>query len=185
MYTRLRQHLILTSCLFVFFIIIGVFLEPVIGIETTANLRKAFSPITSYGPVLLFIFIFINNSLKALGVILTGMFAGIPPLLLIAVNGIVLGTIATVAGEQNGSVYVIAGLVPHGIFEIPAMILSTSLGCLIGREALCWALRKQHHILSTYKESLRLYALVVLPAIAIAALLEVTITPCVLRLITS
>lgn len=38
-------------------------------------------------------------------------------------NGIVIGVAATVVGIQRGFAYPILGLVPHGIFEIPALIL--------------------------------------------------------------
>jgi uncharacterized membrane protein SpoIIM required for sporulation len=38
-------------------------------------------------------------------------------------NGIVIGVIATIVGMSRGILYPILGLVPHGIFEIPAFIL--------------------------------------------------------------
>jgi len=38
-------------------------------------------------------------------------------------NGVLIGVVATVVGIQRGFAYPILGLVPHGIFEIPAFIL--------------------------------------------------------------
>jgi len=38
-------------------------------------------------------------------------------------NGVFLGSLATVVGIVRGMAYPIVGLVPHGIFEIPAFIL--------------------------------------------------------------
>jgi len=38
-------------------------------------------------------------------------------------NGALIGVVATVVGIQRGFAYPILGLVPHGIFEIPAFIL--------------------------------------------------------------
>lgn len=47
------------------------------------------------------------------------LFLGVELLL----NGVVIGVVATVVGIQHGATYPILGLVPHGIFEIPAFIL--------------------------------------------------------------
>jgi len=38
-------------------------------------------------------------------------------------NGVLIGVVATVVGIHRGVAYPILGLVPHGIFEIPAFIL--------------------------------------------------------------
>lgn len=38
-------------------------------------------------------------------------------------NGVLIGSLATVVGIVRGMAYPIVGLVPHGIFEIPAFIL--------------------------------------------------------------
>jgi len=38
-------------------------------------------------------------------------------------NGVLIGVVATIVGIQRGLAYPILGLVPHGIFEIPAFIL--------------------------------------------------------------
>ena len=47
------------------------------------------------------------------------LFLGVELLL----NGVLIGVVATVVGIQHGATYPILGLVPHGIFEIPAFIL--------------------------------------------------------------
>lgn len=47
------------------------------------------------------------------------LFLGIELLL----NAVLIGVVATVVGIQHGAAYPVLGLVPHGIFEIPAFIL--------------------------------------------------------------
>jgi len=41
-------------------------------------------------------------------------------------NGGIIGVVATIAGMTYGALYPIAGLVPHGIIEIPALVLQFS-----------------------------------------------------------
>ncbi len=41
----------------------------------------------------------------------------------LVLNGALIGIVATIVGIQRGIAYPILGLVPHGIFEIPAFIL--------------------------------------------------------------
>jgi stage II sporulation protein M len=46
-------------------------------------------------------------------------------------NGVVIGVVSTIVGMNRGISYPILGLVPHGIFEIPAFILEFA-------SIICW-----------------------------------------------
>jgi len=41
-------------------------------------------------------------------------------------NGGIIGVVATIAGMTHGALYPVVGLIPHGIIEIPALILQFS-----------------------------------------------------------
>ncbi len=76
-------------------------------------------------------FIFLNNSeVSFLGIFL-GIFIGIFPLTALVFNGYILGFIAS-KFAQAGSILVLWKLIPHGIFELPAVFISMGLGLRLG-----------------------------------------------------
>lgn len=128
--------------------------------------------------------LFAHNFFTLIRVIAFGIALGILPLISALGNGAVLGAVsAELALSGSAPVpFLAAGILPHGIFEIPAFLLSTALGLKLG-----------YHVVFPLpglnrRESLRLIlreVAVALPIIAIllmvAALIEVFITPGVLR----
>ena len=81
-------------------------------------------------------------------------------------------------------IYMILGIVPHGIFEIPAICLSVALGInlcaklnkkIIGNEDIIFR--------GVIKNTLRIFVTIVLPLTVIAALVETFITPLIMALI--
>lgn len=65
-----------------------------------------------------------------LGVIL-GLVLGIFPIIFAIVNGYVLGFVASITVESEG-LFVLWRLLPHGIFELPAIFISLGLGLKFG-----------------------------------------------------
>ena len=76
-------------------------------------------------------FIIINNTQGAFLGLTLGIFLGIFPLFMVIVNGYVLGFVANKSISIDG-IFVLWKLLPHGIFEIPAIMISTGLGLMIG-----------------------------------------------------
>jgi stage II sporulation protein M len=76
----------------------------------------------------------------------------------------------------------LAAIVPHGIFELPAVLVSASLGLMLGRAVMLELTGKgdasaQALILG------RLFVRYVVPFVAFAACIEAFITPAVLQLV--
>ncbi|MEG1869956.1 MAG: stage II sporulation protein M, partial [Oscillospiraceae bacterium] len=108
------------------------------------------------------------------------------PIIVIASNGIIIGMVTSfsVSGGQGG-LFLAAGLLPHGIFEIPALALSVALGL-----NLCLQLTRkifskagQPTFIELTRETLRSYLLTVLPLLLIAAFVEAFITGAVINLV--
>ena len=76
-------------------------------------------------------FIFRNNMEASLFSILYGFFLGVFPLLSSLGNGIVLGYVAQKAQIASGFI-TLWRLLPHGIFELPAVLISLGLGMRLG-----------------------------------------------------
>lgn len=121
------------------------------------------------------VFIFLNNAVKSLIAMLSGFFFGIFPVLFIAVNGYILGMVVALRLPEWGWMKIAAAILPHGIIEIPAVVLACSQGVLLG----------YHFYLAVFKgekfkphlmESLRVYFKLVVPMLLIAAIVEAFIT---------
>ena len=50
-----------------------------------------------------------------------------------SLNGIVIGAIMEIVHKDHTPLFVAAALLPHGIFEIPAFIISGALGILLAQ----------------------------------------------------
>lgn len=81
-----------------------------------------------------FVFIFFNNSIKAVAMIFLGLLLGVLPLLFLLINGMVVGFLVHSSMEQGNSLFdlIVKGLLPHGIIEIPAIIIACAYGIQMG-----------------------------------------------------
>jgi stage II sporulation protein M len=114
--------------------------------------------------------IFIRNSIAALISILLGAVLGIVPILAAITNGLLVGITISAVTKTNGAI-VLLTLLPHGIFELPAMFISWGLGIWNG----IWYFqkRKSNYAFSELRKmSLRIYFNVLLPLLLIAAIIE-------------
>lgn len=81
-----------------------------------------------------FTFIFLNNAIKSVLVILLGAFFGLIPLIFLLINGMVLGFVVMVSHEQGENIteLIFKGLLPHGILELPAIVIACAYGMKFG-----------------------------------------------------
>jgi stage II sporulation protein M len=75
--------------------------------------------------------IFWNNLKASFFAIILGITFGILPLVILVTNGYLLGFVSRLAVNERG-LLVMWQLLPHGIFELPAIILSIGIGFKIG-----------------------------------------------------
>jgi len=78
-------------------------------------------------------YIFANNLKAAFFSIIFGITFGIFPLIITISNGYLLGFVSRNVTGQEG-ILVMWRLLPHGIFELPAIILSIGIGLRIGKD---------------------------------------------------
>ena len=79
-------------------------------------------------------YLFIHNLLVSLQVMLLGLIIGIPPLFGLFANGALLGSVAVAMAREGMPVFslMLRGVLPHGILELPAFIISASFGLKFG-----------------------------------------------------
>ena len=63
---------------------------------------------------------------------LLGLGLGLIPLLVVTSNGFLLGVVAYGAVQQSGLLFLAAGILPHGILELPAVLVSIAIGFRLG-----------------------------------------------------
>lgn len=80
----------------------------------------------------LLFFIFSNNLIVCLMMVYAGAFFGLLPLFALISNGMLLGYLANRVVPEAGWDTFLLGIVPHGIIEIPAIILACAYGIKFG-----------------------------------------------------
>ena len=115
-------------------------------------------------------FIFNNNFQSSFFSMILGLFLGVFPFLAAFSNGYVLGFVSekVVVAEGISSLW---RLMPHGIFEFPAIILSLALGVKFGMFLFSKKSKKEEFI-RRLRNSLRVFLFVVLPLLIVAAIIE-------------
>jgi stage II sporulation protein M len=130
----------------------------------------------------LFEFIAANNTLKSLLFMFGGLFGGVLPLFFVIFNGFTVGWVAFDLGTTQGLGYVVAGLTPHGILEIPAILLSMSMGMSLGYTMLN-SFRGQGSVVKEVKTAFGFFITRIFPLLILAAVVEVLVTPLVIILL--
>ncbi len=178
----MKRSILLVSVLCAVSIVAGALAPPQFFASTLGDLSHMLDPLRSLGPVALFFIIFLHNALKAFMAIVLGVAVGAPPLFFIVTNGLTIGALVAALKPVEGWVVMLAALAPHGIIEIPMILLSTALGLVVGWESLKWLLKRPSKVKLELMRGLKLYARWVVGGLLIASAIESFLTPYLVRL---
>ena len=166
-----RNYLYFTIFVFFVFVLIGYFV-PALEIvqEGIKNfIKELLEKTENLNQFELVGFIFLNNvQVSFFGIILGALF-GIFPLIYIVGNGYVLGFVSKLAVNEAG-LGILINLVPHGIFELPAVFISFALGLKLASFIL--QKNKAESFREYFWNSLRVFLFVVTPLLIVAAIIE-------------
>ncbi|NEW09623.1 stage II sporulation protein M [Paenibacillus sp. SYP-B3998] len=79
-----------------------------------------------------FLVIFLNNALKSVLIVFLGLMFGILPLFMLVANGMILGYVLSMQTHESTLSIVLKGILPHGIIEIPVILLACAYGLKLG-----------------------------------------------------
>jgi stage II sporulation protein M len=79
-----------------------------------------------------FFIIFVNNALKSVVIIFLGLLLGVPPLFMLVANGMILGYVLSLQTHQSTLSIVLKGILPHGIIEIPVILIACAYRLKLG-----------------------------------------------------
>ncbi len=181
---KYRWWLVVTAGLFVIGMVAGLAMPVGVGdiltdeLAVLGELGSALAPFT----VSTALFIFFKNVLALLvGFILSPLLCVVPVLTLL-LNGGVLAVVAAEVARETSVGLVIAALLPHGILEIPAIIIGEAAALNFGVMAMIALVsrKRRQHFPSAMRLSLK-YMGVACVLLVPAALIETFVTPMVLR----
>ncbi len=142
--------------------------------ETVASFVKIFSGMSR---LKLAGAIFLNNAFKTLLAILLGTLLGIIPGIFLFANGLALGVAWSLSSSSRGPWLSLLSILPHGMIELPAVFLGTSIGLMIGFQAFQRLFgRSETKIGGEVVQGLRYFCTVIMPLLLAAAFVEAFVT---------
>jgi len=137
--------------------------------------QDMFGPLKEMTSLELFFTIFFVNTRTSFLIMMLGVFIGFFPFLSLWGNGTVVGLLyGKFIAEGGNSLVFLMGILPHGVIEIPAILIAASQGFRLGKEIISPPQGKSRSEALRYniRKGLKLFALII-PLLLIAALIEV------------
>jgi len=138
---------------------------------------KQFSDILVSLPLpLIALFIFFKNTLALLL-----SFLCLVPILTLTLNGLLLGSVSAIVVQEKSLGFVLTALLPHGIFELPALIIGEAAALSFGAMVVLALFKKgaRERLLPNLKQNLK-YLVIAFGLLVPAAIIETYVTPLLL-----
>lgn len=183
---RLRWHLLAIIVLFAMFTAAGFVVAvayPAFTDNTITEFKEEVGPLKELSPFGLMLGIFENNAIKCFLSVVLGLALGIAPIVFIIANGFVIGIVVGATFAKAGILYIIVGIVPHGVVEMPMVLISAAIGLKLGTDVLRKVFRLKAEVVKDLKEALLVFFFWIAPLLFIAAFLETFVTSTLLYLI--
>ncbi len=182
----LYGYFILVSLLFILSIMAGYFYASHFAGDAVSFLEEAieiFEWITTLDPISVMFIIFLNNAVKSFLALIFGLGFGLIPLLFVASNGFIIGILINVSLAARGLLFIGAAILPHGLIEVPMVLLSAAIGLRLGREVISSLKGDKVDISYEFKKSVRFYLRWIMPLLLLAAAIESFITPVIILVV--
>ncbi|MDP1538490.1 MAG: stage II sporulation protein M [bacterium] len=140
------------------------------------KLQEMLGPIMKLPLFSQFLFIVLNNGITAFLAIILGIIFGIFPFLVLFSNGTILGAVAYFSKTAVSWSTVFALTLPHGIIEIPIIILACAVGFKLGKISFDKVFKRQGSIKAELNTALNFFLKFLFPLLVLAAAIEVFIT---------
>jgi len=169
----IRPYLAVAAGLYVAAFLGGVYAPPSLRNGLADAFMAAAEPYTNQSGGVLFLLILANNLIATILILVLGVAFGIVPFFGVLSNGLVLGILWRHAAEIEGYGNAALEVFLHGVFEVPALLLTASYGLWIGMTAIRRARgRKVLPIEGQMKHALRKYVEIILPLLVLTAAIE-------------
>ncbi len=182
-YTRYRLWVFVAIGLFAIGIVAGVVMsltmpDGIIGffsddLASLAEIGSAFEAFTAT----LAVFIFFKNALALLFSFIFSPILCLVPIFSLLLNSTLISLVLIIVAEEESVGYVLAGLLPHGIIEIPAFIIGQAAALHFGFMCIITLFSKdKSNLLPAFKKDLK-YLVFALILLVPATIIETFVTP--------
>ena len=171
-YLRSIKTFIWLSVIFFFVLALIGFLFPIFFQEQIKELvNRVVSQTEGLSTFDLIKFIFLNNLQSSFTAMITGLVFCFISATIAIVNGYVLGFVANKSVGVAGFL-ILWKLLPHGIFEIPAILISVAMGLKLGTFLFVRHKNMKRDFYDWLKNCFRVFIFIVIPLLVIAAIIE-------------
>jgi len=132
---------------------------------------------------LLMVVIFLKNLLSSVMSVLLGLGLGIVPLIVDTSNGFLLGVVLYNVLQKEGLLYFLAGVVPHGIIELPTVLMSIGIGFRLGYLLALTLFGEKVNLAQEIRIAIHFLVRWITPLLLLAAAIETFITPIVISVV--
>ena len=166
-----KQFIFISLILFVLGIFIGVLFQNELAVMINEILKDLLNKTSGLNTFEMTFFILQNNLQSSFLSMLGGIFLGIFPIISDFTNGIILGYVLSKSSEVAG----IASwwrILPHGIFELPAIFISFGLGIKLG---FSFFINRKHRVAEfkrRFYNSINVFLVIIVPLLIVAAIIE-------------
>lgn len=121
------------------------------------------------------------NNLKAAGLLVAGgVVFGVLPMVMVFLNGLLIGMVSGDVTRQGFGLipFILIGVLPHGLFEIPGYIIGGTLGIRLGFNILGYqrGRREGRSVRAILVDTLLVLLVIVVPLLMVGSFIEVTVT---------
>ena len=176
----LKKYFVPIIVIFIFSLIIGLFaaaLYPEKSLSLIDSFKEIFGWITVLDPFERMLAIFKNNAIDSFLALVLGIGFGIVPVFIVAINGFFLGMVALVFSKETSALFVLAAILPHGIIELPMVLLSAGIGLRLGHEVYLYFKGTRTDLKEEFKRGIWFFIRYIIPLLFIAAFIESYLTP--------
>lgn len=163
-----RNYIYSIVALFLFSVLIGFFVPvpETLQEEIVSFFEEIVRETEGMSLIELIMFIMLNNLQASFIGMILGVFLGIFPVISSISNGYIVGVAANLSANNAGFASLLR-LLPHGIFELPALFISLGLGVRLG-----FSFIKKSSFKEDLINSLKVFLYIVVPLLIVAGIIE-------------
>jgi len=135
-------------------------------------------------PIVIMTIIFLKNLLASAMAMLLGLGLGLVPLMVVTSNGFLLGIVGYAAVQKAGFLFLTAGILPHGIIELPVVLVSIAIGFRLGYLLALTLAKEKVDLSGETRIAIHFLLRWVAPLLFLAAAIETFITPIAISVVT-
>ncbi|AET64424.1 stage II sporulation protein M [Methanothrix harundinacea] len=179
----IRPYILLSVSLFFGAAVLGFAVsarDPTLGAAYVGEVADKLEWILDLSPAKMMLAIFLNNLFASALALLLGVGFGIVPAVVVVLNGAVVGLVVHQAVMAGGATFVLVAIIPHGIIELPTVLVAIGVGFRLGHLMILTLLGRRVDLEGELLAGIRLLRWVAL-LLFIAAAIEAFITPAIVQ----